>query len=75
MVKVNNKIMNPNFLHLQDGSGDVAVGSNSLVVTSKQTSKISDQISIAGVVILSRDFGCGYSYPLLIEDTSITSHK
>ena len=34
VVKVNNQIMNRNFLHIQDGSGDVADGSDDLILTS-----------------------------------------
>lgn len=73
VVKVNNGIMRRNFVHIQDGTGDST--SNNLVVTSKQTAKVGDQVAISGVVVLNRDFGGGYSYPLLIEDASIEVKK
>ena len=73
VVKVNDGIMGRNFLHIQDGTGDAK--SNDLVVTSKQTAKIGDQVTISGVVVLNKDFGSGYSYPLLIEEASITVKK
>jgi hypothetical protein len=73
VVKVNNGIMGRNFLHLQDGTGDAA--NNDLTITSKQTAKVGDQVTISGVVALNKDFGSGYSYPLLIEDASITPKK
>lgn len=75
VVKVNNGIMGRNFVHVQDGSGDAAKGTNNLVVTSKQTAAVGDQVIISGVVVLNRDFGAGYSYPLLIEDATITPKK
>lgn len=75
VVKVNNGIMGRNFVHVQDGSGDAAAGTNNLIVTSKQTAKVGDQVSVSGVVVVNRDFGAGYSYPLLIEDSSITQVK
>lgn len=75
VVKVNNGIMGRNFLHLQDGTGDAAKGSNDLVVTSKQTAAVGDQVAISGIVVLNRDFGSGYSYPLLIEEATITPKK
>lgn len=75
VVKVNNGIMDRNFLHVQDGTGDAAKGTNDLVVTSKQTAAVGDQVTISGTVVLNRDFGSGYSYPLLIEDASITPKK
>lgn len=73
VVKVNNDIMDRNFVHVQDGTGDA--DNNNLIVTSKQTAKIGDQVTISGVVVVNRDFGSGYSYPLLIEDASITVKK
>ena len=73
VVKVNDGIMGRNFLHIQDGTGDAK--NNDLVVTSKQTAKVGDQVTISGVVVLNKDFGSGYSYPLLIEEASITVKK
>ena len=73
VVKVNNGIMGRNFVHVRDGTGDA--NNNNLVVTSKQTANVGDQVSITGVVVVDRDFGMGYSYPLLIEEASITPKK
>lgn len=71
VVKVNNGIMGRNFVHIQDGSGDAST--NNLIVTSKQTAKVGDQVSVSGLVVLNRDFGSGYMYPLLIEEATITA--
>ena len=65
VVKVNNGIMGRNFLHVQDGSGDKTT--NDLTVTSKQTANIGDQVTVTGNVVLNKDFGAGYAYPLLVE--------
>ena len=73
VVKVNNGVMGRNFVHVQDGTGDLK--SNDLVVTSKQTANVGDQVTISGVVVVNRDFGSGYSFPLLIEDATITAAK
>lgn len=73
VVKVNNGIMGRNFVHVQDGTG--GADSNNLIVTSKQTANVGDQVTISGVVAVDRDFGAGYSYPLLIEEASITPAK
>lgn len=73
VVKVNNSIMGRNFLHVQDGTGDAK--SNDLVVTSEQTAKVGDQVTISGVVVVDRDFGSGYAFPLLIEQASIALKK
>lgn len=73
VVKVNNGIMGRNFVHVQDGTGDAS--NNNLIVTSKQTANVGDQVSVSGVVAVNRDFGSGYSYPLLIEEATITPKK
>lgn len=73
VVKVNNGIMGRNFVHVQDGTGDQ--NSNNLIVTSKQTAAVGDTVQVTGKVFLNRDFGSGYNYPLLIEESTITPAK
>ncbi len=73
VVKVNNGIMGRNFVHVQDGTGDQ--NTNNLIVTSKQTAVVGEQVSVTGRVVLNRDFGAGYTYPLLVEEASITTTK
>lgn len=73
VVKVNNGIMGRNFVHIQDGTGEP--GTNNLIVTSKQTAGVGDQVMVTGRVFLNRDFGSGYTYPLLLEDSKITAKK
>lgn len=75
VVKVNNQIMGRNFVHVQDGSGKAENGNNNLIVTSKQTAAVGDKVVISGTVVVDRDFGSGYAYPLLIEEASITPKK
>jgi len=72
VVKVNNGIMGRNFLHVQDGTGDAGNGSNDLIVTSKDTAQVGQQVAVSGKVTLNRDFGAGYMYPLLLEEASVT---
>lgn len=73
VVKVNNNVMKKNFLHIQDGTGKD--GTNDITVTSTQTAKEGDVVSIVGKVTLDRDFGAGYLYPLIIEDAVISAAK
>lgn len=70
VVKVNNHIMKRNFLHVQDGTGDE--GSNDLVITSQQTARVGDRVTVTGTVVLDTDFGMGYSYPLMVEKATVT---
>lgn len=70
VVKVNNGIMKRNFVHVEDGTS--ADGTAKVIATSTQTAKVGDSVIVAGKVVLDRDFGGGYSYPLLLEESTIT---
>ena len=73
VVKVNNGIMGRNFRHIQDGTG--GKDNNDLSVTSTQTAQVGDKVTIAGKVVLNKDFGSGYNYPLIVEEASVTVGK
>ncbi len=73
VVKVNNGVMNRNFIHLQDGSGKE--GNNDITITSDQTAEVGDEVSVVGTVALDVDFGAGYLYPLMVEKATITKVK
>ena len=73
VVKVNNGIMKRNFLHVQDGTGGKET--NNLVVTSGQTAKVGQKVTITGTVVLDTDFGMGYKYPLMVEKSSVSLVK
>lgn len=69
VVKVNNMIMNRNWIHLQDGTSHGS--SYDLTVTSLEEVSDGDIITIEGVLNTDRDFGAGYFYPVIIEDGSL----
>lgn len=73
VVKYNSNIMGWNFIHIQDGSGDAAARNNDLTVTSKATTAVGETVVIAGTVILDKDLGAGYLFPVLVEDATITA--
>ena len=70
IVKVNNAIMNRNFLHLRDGTGKE--GSNDLTITSQDTAEVGDEVIVSGTITLDKDFGAGYTYPILLEQASVS---
>lgn len=72
VVKYNAAILGTNWIHLRDGTGSDADRSNDVLVTSKTEAKLGDVVLVKGVVRLDKDFGSGYSYPVLIEATAIT---
>jgi hypothetical protein len=73
VVKYNEGILGWNFIHLQDGSGDVADGSNDMTITSKATTAVGETVVVTGTVILDKDFGAGYAFPTMIEDATIAA--
>jgi hypothetical protein len=73
VVKYNADILGWNFVHIRDGSGDAATGSNDLIVTTKAETAVGETVLLNGTVVLDKDFGAGYSYPVLLEDASLTS--
>ena len=73
VVKVNNGIMKRNFLHIQDGTG--GEGTNDITITSNETAKVGDEVTVTGTVALNVDFGFGYMYPILIEQSKIDIHQ
>lgn len=71
VVKVNNGIMQRNFA-CSGWFRRCRPGSNNPIITSKQTAAPGQTVKVVGKVTLNRDFGMGYSYPLLIEEGVIT---
>ncbi len=71
VVKFNGGILGVNWIHLQDGTGKAADGSNDITVTSTTDTKVGDVITITGTVAVNKDLGSGYNYPVIIEHASI----
>jgi len=71
VVKANNGVMGKNWIHLQDGSGDAAQGTNDITVTSAETAAKGQTVTIRGTVRTNKDFGSGYVYQVLVEDAKL----
>ncbi len=67
VVKVNNGILGHNWIHLQDGSGD-------LTLTTDATLTLGQVVAMRGTVARNKDFGAGYSYALLLENATVVAH-
>jgi hypothetical protein len=72
VVKSNSGIMGKNWIHVRDGSGSADKGDNDITVTSEQTAAVGEVVVITGVVRTDKDFGAGYSYPVIIEEAVYT---
>ena len=71
VVKFTPGVMGKNWIHLRDGSGAAANGSNDLIVTSANQAKVGDVVTVKGVVRTDKDFGSGYAYRVLVEDATL----
>lgn len=72
VVKFSPQIMGKNWIHIQDGSGDEAAGTNDLTVTTDVTAQVGDTVLIQGPLTVDKDFGYGYQYDAIIEDGKVT---
>jgi hypothetical protein len=72
IVKYNEGIMGRNWLHIRDGSG-TAGKDNDLTVTTAEKAAVGDVVLVKGKVQIDRDFGAGYSYPVIIEDAKLST--
>jgi len=71
VVKVVTEIMGKNWIHLQDGTGNAATRNNEIVVTSQESPKVGDIITVRGTVYKDKDFGSGYKYHVIMELATI----
>ncbi len=71
VVKFNGGILDRNWIHIQDGSGDAADGTHDLTVTSDDSVQVGDIVTVTGTITVDRDFGMGYQYPVLLEASQI----
>jgi len=69
VVKANLGIMNRNWFHIQDGTGKD--GTHDLTIISSDEVKIGDLVVAEGTLVKDKDFGSGYVYSLVLENSSI----
>lgn len=67
VVKVSEGIMDRNWVHLQDGSGDPKAGTHDLIITTTEMAKVGETVTALGTAAKDKDFGSGYRYQVLIE--------
>jgi hypothetical protein len=72
VVKFNAGIMGKNWIHLRDGSGTADGKDNDLTVTTQDTVAVGDVVTVKGKVLVDKDFGAGYSYPVIVEDAKVS---
>ena len=70
VVKFNAGIMNRNWIHIQDGTGDE--DGYDLLVTSDDFAAVGDIIICEGTLTLDKDFGAGYYYSVVLEKSKVS---
>ncbi len=69
VTKFSPDIMQKNWIHLQDGT--VGNGKYDLTITTVETVKVGDIITIEGKIAINKDLGYGYFYEVLMEEAKI----
>ena len=69
VVKYNQGIMDRNWIHIQDGTGEQ--GKHDLVVTTTDAVQIGQIVIAEGTLAVNKDFGSGYVYSVILEDAEI----
>jgi hypothetical protein len=71
VVKFTPGVMGKNWIHLRDGTGSAADGSDDLTITTKDETAVGAVVLVKGVVRIDRDLGSGYAYKVLVEDATL----
>jgi hypothetical protein len=69
VIKFATGIMKKNWIHIQDGTK--YANNYDLAVTTKDTVKPGDIVTVEGLVSINKDIGAGYVYSILIEDATV----
>ena len=73
VVKVNTGIRGMNWLHLNDGTGAAADGSDDLIVVTREMANVGDTVTIKGTVRTDVKVGPGYEYAVLVNDATVAA--
>jgi len=73
VVKFSPKIKGRNWVHIRDGSG--IAGTNDITFTTKETLTPGDLILVKGILLLNKDIGSGYLFPVFLEDPEVVKEK
>jgi len=70
VVKYTERVMDRNWLHIVDGSGEGATGD--LAITTKEKTQVGAVVTATGVLSIDEDFGFSYQYSVLMKDAALT---
>ena len=68
VVKVSKNIMEKNWIHIQDGTGEGAEVGRIVFTSKDDTISVGDVVTAQGVVSADKNFGSGYVYKIIVEN-------
>jgi hypothetical protein len=68
VVKSTSGVLGKTFVHVQDGSGSESNRDFDLTITTDQDVSVGSKVLFEGAVVIDKDFGAGYRYPVLVEN-------
>ena len=71
VVKYTPGVMGKNWIHLRDGSGSASDGTNDVLVTTLDETKIGDVVLARGTVRTDVNLGSGYAYKVLVDEAKL----
>lgn len=69
VTKFSSDILSKNWIHIEDGSS--FSGKSDFVITTDQTVKVGDVITVEGIISTDRDFGSGYFFEVIMEEAKV----
>ncbi len=70
VVKVSKGIMGKNWIHLKDGTGSGET--DKIIATTQDMAEVGDVVTAKGTLYKDKDFGSGYFYKAIIEESKIS---
>lgn len=72
VVKLTPEVNGLDWVHLRDGTGDAGTGDHDLTATTKDTTlKVGQIVLVRGKVVLDKDMGGRYKFPVLLDDARL----
>jgi hypothetical protein len=71
VVKYTPGVLGKNWVHLRDGSGSASDGTNDVLVTTKDETKLGDVVLARGTVRTDVNLGSGYAYKVLVDEAKL----
>lgn len=71
VVKFSPNIMGRNWVHIQDGTGNPLANTHDMVATTSEMVEVETVVTLEGVLAADKDFGAGYKYAGIIEQSSL----